>query len=123
MPFKDISYLELWRPLCSTERSHLCNCSKGHHEELLCEFISHLGQWLRRRCRLSIFLILSSGGLFVQWSRTICAIIVKGIMRNNSLKLFRIWISGSGGNVIKRHFLSRALAAPLFGGAEPFCNF
>ena len=26
-------------------------------------------------------------------------------------------------NVIKRHFLSRALAAPLFGGAEPFVQF
>ena len=44
-------------------------------------------------------------------------------MRNNSLKLFQIWTSGSGGNVIKMHFLCKALAAPLFGGAEPFCNF
>ena len=26
----------------------------------------------------------------------------------------------SGGNVITKYFLSRALAAPLFGGAEPF---
>ena len=41
-------------------------------------------------------------------------------MRNNSLKLFRIWTSGSGENVIKRLFISRAMTAPLFGGAEPF---
>ena len=23
--FKDISYLELWRPFCSAEQNHLCN--------------------------------------------------------------------------------------------------
>ena len=36
----------------------------------------------------NIFLIWSSGGPFVQRSGTICAIFVKGIMRNNSEKLF-----------------------------------
>ena len=25
MSFKDISYLELWRPFCSAEQNHLCN--------------------------------------------------------------------------------------------------
>ena len=25
MSFKDISYLELWQPLCSVEWNHLCN--------------------------------------------------------------------------------------------------
>ena len=44
-------------------------------------------------------------------------------MKNNFMKLFLIWTSGSGGNVIKIHFLSRALTAPLFGGDEPLCNF
>ena len=33
-----------------------------------------------------------------QWSKTICAILVEGIMRNNSVKLFQIWTSGSGGD-------------------------
>ena len=45
-------------------------------------------QWFSRRCRLKIFLIWSSGIPFVQPSRTICAIFVEGIMRNNSVKLF-----------------------------------
>ena len=31
---------------------------------------------------------LSFGGPFVQQSGTICAILVEGIMRNNSVKLF-----------------------------------
>ena len=35
-----------------------------------------------------IFLIWSSGGPFVQRSGTICAILVKDIIRNNSVKLF-----------------------------------
>ena len=47
-------------------------------------------------CRLKTFLIWSSGGLFVQQSKTICAILVEGIMGNNSVKLFLIWTSGSG---------------------------
>ena len=27
MSFTDISYLELWQPLCSVEQNHLCNFS------------------------------------------------------------------------------------------------
>ena len=46
------------------------------------------------------FLSGGSGGRFVQWSRTICAILVKGIMRNNSVNLIQIWASGSGGDVV-----------------------
>ena len=41
-------------------------------------------------------LIWGSGGPFVQWSRTIGEILVKVIMRNNSIKLFWIWNSSSG---------------------------
>ena len=37
---------------------------------------------------------------FVQWTGTICAILEEGIMRNNPVKLFRIFTSGSGGNAI-----------------------
>ena len=43
-------------------------------------------------------------------------------MRNNSV-IFLIRTSGSGANAIKRHFLSRALAAPSFVGVEPFAQF
>ena len=86
MPFKDISYLEPWPPVCSAERNHLCNLVRGYHEEQFCEIILNSDQWFRRRCRLKIFLIWSSGSPFVQWSRTICAILVEGIKRNNSVK-------------------------------------
>ena len=43
-------------------------------------------------------LIWNSGGPFVIWNGTICAILVDGINRNNSVKLFCIWTSGSGGD-------------------------
>ena len=53
--------------------------------------ILNLDQWFRRKCRLKVFLIWISGSPFVQGSVTInlfCAILVEGIMRNNSVKLF-----------------------------------
>ena len=43
----------------------------------------------------------SSGNLFVQRSGTVCAILVEGIKIKNSVNLFRIWASGSGGDVVK----------------------
>ena len=88
MCFKDISYLELWQPLCSAEQNHLCNSGSGHHEEQFCEIILNLDHWFRRTSCLKILLIWSSVSPFVQLSGTICAILVEGIMRNNSVKLF-----------------------------------
>ena len=98
MSFKDISYLELWQPLCSTNRNHLCNFDRRHHEEQFCKIILNLDQWFRRKGRLKVFLIWSLGSPFVQRNVTICAILIEGIMRNNSVKLSLIWVSGLGGD-------------------------
>ena len=57
MLFKDISYLELWWPLCSAEQKHLCNFGRRHHIEQFCEIILNLDQWFRSRCRLKIFIL------------------------------------------------------------------
>ena len=48
----------------------------------------------------------------MEWSGTICAILVGGLIRNNSVKIFLIWTSGSR-DIVERYFLSRALVAPL----------
>ena len=80
---KDISYLELWRPPFLEEWNHLCNFGRRHHEEQFCRIILNLDHWFRRRS-----LIKHSGGPFVLWSGTIFAILVGGIMRNNSVELF-----------------------------------
>ena len=99
LQFNYISYLELCQPLCSVDWNHMCDIRKRHHEEQPCEIILNLDQWFRRKCHFKVFLIWSSGSLFVQRSETICAISVEGIKRNNSEKLFWIWVSGSGGDV------------------------
>ena len=46
------------------------------------------------------FLIWSSGGPSVQWSGTIYAILIEGIVGNIHVKLSEIMISGSGGDVV-----------------------
>ena len=89
MPFKDISYLELWQPFCSAERNHLCYFGRMCYEEQLCEKL------LFKR-----FLIWSSCGPPFGWNGTICAILKEGIMGNIHVKLYEIWTSGSGGDVI-----------------------
>ena len=88
MSLKDISYLELWQPLCSVQWNRLCHFDRGYYEEQFSEISLNLDQWFGSRCLLTIFLIWSSGGTLVQRSGTICAILVDGIMRNNSVKLF-----------------------------------
>ena len=100
MSFKDISYQELWQPLCSVGWNNLCNIGRRHHEEKPCEIILYFDQWFRRKGRLKVFFIWSSGCPFVQRSVTICAISVESIQRNNSVKLFLIWVIGSGGDVV-----------------------
>ena len=39
MLFKDIYYLELWRPMVIAQLNHLCNLYRGHYEEHSCEII------------------------------------------------------------------------------------
>ena len=101
MPLNGISYLELWWPFCLGEQNHLCNFGRGicYQEEQCFEIILNLDQ-LFGRCLLKIFLIWSSVGPFVQHSQTICENSVEGIIKINSVKLFRILASGSGGDVI-----------------------
>ena len=76
-----------------------------------------------RNLKKIYFLSEALAALFVQRSGTICTILAKGIIRNNSVKLFRIWTSGSRENVIKTHYLSKALKTPLFSGAKAFVQF
>ena len=55
MPFRGISYLELWQPFFSAKHNHLCNFGKGYYEEQFCEIILNLGRWFRG-CRIKDFL-------------------------------------------------------------------
>ena len=89
----------------------------GHHGEHSCKVIWTFDKRFGRSCRLKIFLIWSSGGPFVQWSGTICAILVKRhyekqiceiilnldqrFRRRCLLKIFLIW--SSGGPFVQRN--------------------
>ena len=53
--FKDISYLQLWRPFCSVLPNHLCNYGGGPYAEYFCETVLNLEQWLKRKCCLKTF--------------------------------------------------------------------
>ena len=71
--FKDISYLQIWRPFSWTELDTWCNFCRGHYEETICEIILNLDQWFSRKCHLKIFLAP------VWQSRHVCAILIEGI--------------------------------------------
>ena len=77
-------------PFCLREQKHLCNFGRGHYERHFCEIILNLDRWFRRKCRLKLFLIYSSGGPFIWQSGTIYAILEEIIMRNISVKLFNL---------------------------------
>ena len=66
MPFKDISYLELWGPFCLAERNHLCNFGRRHHEEQFYEIIFEFGPVVQEDMAFKRFLIWSPGGSPVQ---------------------------------------------------------
>ena len=97
--FKDISYLELWRPFCSAEQNHLCNFGRGHYEEQFCEIILNSGQW-SRRCRLKDFLSGALAALLFSGVEKIYAILKEGIMGDIHVKLYEIRTSGSGRIVV-----------------------
>ena len=93
MPFKDISFLELWQPFCLAEQNHMCYFGRWCYEEQFCEIILNLGQWFR--CRLKDFLSGALAALLI-----IYAILKEDIIGNIYVKLFEIWTSGSEGDVI-----------------------
>ena len=51
------------------------------------------------------FIIWGSGGSSVGLSEIICAILKEGVMENINVKLYKIWTSGSGGDVVLRKTL------------------
>ena len=55
MPFKGISYLELWQPFCSVEQNHLCNLGRQYYEEQFCEIILNFGQWFKNISYLKLW--------------------------------------------------------------------
>ena len=115
MSFKNLSNLELWRPLCSSEQNHLYNFGRRHHHQQFSKIILNLDQRFRRKCCLKIFL-----------SRALAAPLFSNIGRGYYEEQFCEIISNLGQWFRRcrlKDFLSRALVALLFGGAMPFMQF
>ena len=70
------------------EQNILINLGRRHHVEQFFKIILNLDHLFRRRGHLKIFLIYSSGGLYVQCFQTICAIMVVSPMWNISVKQY-----------------------------------
>ena len=94
MPFKCISYLELWQPFCSAEHNHLCNFGRGYQEEQFSANILNLGQWFRR-CRLNISYLELWGPSCSVERNYLCNFKI-GHHGELHVKLYEIWTSGSG---------------------------
>ena len=60
--------------------------------------------------------------MFDQWSGTICEILVECIIRNNSVKLYQIWVSGSGDAVLRISYLQLCQSSCLVE-QNHLCNF
>ena len=90
--FRKICHLKLlliWRSVApfTAEWIHLCNFGRGYHARgsfLWNNF--DFGPVVQEEMSFKIFLISSSGGSCVHWSRTIYAILVEGIIRNLHVK-------------------------------------
>ena len=109
MPFKDISYVKLWRPICLAEWDHFYYFCKGHFEKLFCKIILKLDQWFRRFSCLQLCqpIYLTEGDHLYNFceghfGKQFCKIILN----------FDQWF--------RRYFLSTALAAHTFDGRGPF---
>ena len=76
MPFKGFSIFSSCGHFFTAERNHFGNFCRGSSKEHFCEIILKSAHWPWRRCRFTVF--FSSGGHFVQRSRTILAILVEG---------------------------------------------
>ena len=122
MYFKNISYLELWRPFVQWSGIICVIVVEGimrNNSMSLFKF----GPVVQEEIWFKIFLIWSSGGPRVQWSGTIYASLKECVMVNIHLKVYEIWTSGSGGGFVYRYFLSGALTAFCLVEWNHLCNF
>ena len=122
MSFSDISFLELWQTCCSVDWNQLCNLEEGIMRNKPVKLFRTWTSGSGGNAVKKVFLVWSCGSPFIQRSVTICVILVEGIQRNNSVRFFL-----NLGQWFRRcrlkDFLSEALVALLFGGAEPCMQF
>ena len=86
MPFKGISYLELWQAFVQQSVSICAISVKNIMRNNFGEINLNLGQWFRSRCHLKDFLSVALDALLFSGVKTHYAILKEGIMGNNHVK-------------------------------------
>ena len=76
----------------------MCNLGRRYYEEQFYEIILNLNQWFRGKSRFNVVLIWISDSTFVQLSVIICAFLLEGIQRNDSVNYFEF------GSVVQMSF-------------------
>ena len=120
MSLKDMSYLELWQPLCSVELNHLCNFGRRHHEKQFCEIVLNLDQWFKRCSKDISYLELWWPFCSVKRNH-LC-----NFSRGHYEQQFCEFISKLGQwfrRCLLKDSLSGALSGLWFSGAEPSMQF
>ena len=123
MPFKDISYLELWQRFCSAERKDLCYFGRGYYEEHFCEIILNLDQWLWRKCHLKDISYLEVWQPFCSAEQNLLCNFGRGCYEEQFFLNYFEFGPVAQERCCLKDFLSGALASLLFNGAEPFMHF
>ena len=76
--------------ICSAEQNQLCNFGGRRHGKYLCEIILKLNHSIIHTILFKDFSMFNSGCYFLQWCRTICAILVERIMKYICIIIFKI---------------------------------
>ena len=121
MSFKYISYLELWRTLCSAERNHLSNFCREYQKEQFCEIILNLGSGSEEGSFKDIsYLELWWPFYSTKWNH-LC-----NFGRGHYGEQFCEFIANFWSVVQEmsfKRFLILSSGGPMFSGAEPFMQF
>ena len=123
MSLKDISYLQLWPPFYSAERNYLCNFGRSHHEEQFSQVVQEeFGQVVQEEMQFKDISYLELLWPFCSVEPDHLCNFGRGYHEEQFCEIILNlgqWFKRCG----LKDFLSRALAALLFGGVEPFMQF
>ena len=123
MLFKYISFPELTQPFVQWSRTICAMLVEGYNEDQFCEIILNWDQWFRRRCLLKIFPLWSFGDHFVQRSENMFPYFGRGYQEEQFCEIILKLDQWFRRRCLLKDFISGALAALLFSGAEQFKQF
>ena len=108
----------------------LCQTCDPWGGQIICHHVDAFVILLNLICNMTMFWNKRALGPWVthlrmtdQWSGTICETLVECIMRNNSVKLFWIWVSGSKEDVVQKISNLELWQSSCLVQKNHLCNF